>query len=228
MIMKTQMTIGVSAFLVVLAASFTSTAFAFRTFPPHGRHATRLIPPAVPDKLEVPEGSRAFLLGQGIGTQNYICMPNDSGFAWTFAGPQATLFNVRDRQNITHFLSPNPSEPSDNPFEEGIPRATWQDSRDTSIVWAMAIASSSDSNFVKPDAIPWLLLEVVGTDTGPTGGNFLTRTTYIHRVLTTGGLVPTTGCDEATDVGTRAFVPYTADYFFYRATGREHGEASSN
>ena len=51
-----------------------------------------------------------------------------------------------------------------------MPRATWQDSRDTSAVWAKAIQTSSDPNFVKPGAIPWLLLEVVGLEHGPTWG----------------------------------------------------------
>jgi hypothetical protein len=46
-----------------------------------------------------------------IGTQDYICLPS----GWTFFGPQATLFNERDEQIITHFLSPNPFEPGTPP-----------------------------------------------------------------------------------------------------------------
>jgi hypothetical protein len=72
-------------------------------------------------------------------------------------------FNDHDKQIITHFLSSNPDE-------SGMASATWQHSRDTSTVWAMAIASSSDPNFVELGAIPWLLLQVVGTEPGPTGG----------------------------------------------------------
>jgi len=34
-------------------------------------------------------------------------------------------------------------------------------------------------------------------------------------VNTEGGLAPSIGCDRLTDVGRRAFMPYTADYFFY-------------
>ena len=48
------------------------------------------------------------------------------------------------------------------------------------------------------------------------GGIRLTVTTYIQRVNTTGGLAPTSGCDAST-VGTVAKVPYTADYYFYKA-----------
>jgi hypothetical protein len=33
--------------------------------------------------------------------------------------------------------------------------------------------------------------------------------------------VPTTGCAEADDIGTKALIPYTADYILYKATGRE-------
>jgi hypothetical protein len=84
----------------------------------------------------------------------------------------------------------------------------------------MAIASSDDADFVEPGAIPWLLLEVVGADGGPTGGHRLTETAYIQRVYTTGGLAPSTGCARPREVGQRALVPYTADYIFYKATGR--------
>jgi hypothetical protein len=176
--------------------------------------AADIAPPPVPPNLEVPAGNEAFLEGHAIGTQNYICLPSEAGVAWTLVGPQATLFNRWDRQLITHFLSPNPDE-------RDTPRATWQHSRDTSTVWAVAIASSSDPNFVASGAIPWLLLQVVGAQPGPTGGDRLTETTFIQRVHTSGGVAPSTGCVEVTDVGQRAFVPYTADYFFYDAATDE-------
>jgi Protein of unknown function (DUF3455) len=90
-----------------------------------------LVPPHVPDELEVPAGNKAFLRGHAIGTQNYICLPSASGVSWTLFRPQATLFNNYDVQIITHFLSPNRDE-SDTP------RPTWQHSRDSSTVWARA------------------------------------------------------------------------------------------
>jgi lipid-A-disaccharide synthase-like uncharacterized protein len=185
-----------------------AVAFTVALLPPIA--AADIIPPSVPPNLQVPAGNQAFREGHAIGTQNYICLPSDGGVAWTLVGPQATLFNHRFRQVITHFLSPNPDE-SDTP------RATWQHSLDTSTVWAAAIASSSDPGFVAPGAIPWLLLEVVGAQPGPTNGDRLTETTFIHRVHTTGGVAPSTGCVELTDVGQRAFVPYTANYVFYEA-----------
>ena len=51
---------------------------------------------------------------------------------------------------------------------------------------------------------------------GPTGGVTLARTTFIQRVNTFGGLAPSTGCDTPTELGKKAFIPYTADYVFYK------------
>ena len=186
----------------VLAATFASTL-------PQQAYAQQETPPPVPDPIQVPAGDRLFLAGHAFGTQNYICLPSGTGFAWTLFGPQATLFHNDARQVMTHFLSPNPDE-------AGTLRATWQHSVDTSAVWARAIASSSDPGFVAPGAIPWLLLEVVGAEGGPTGGRRLTVTTYIHRLNTAGGVAPAFGCSQSADVGSRVFVPYEADYFFYR------------
>ena len=167
-------------------------------------------PPPVPSDIQVPAGNKAFLVGKGVGTQNYICLPS----GWTFFGPQATLFNDLNEQVITHFLSPNP-------FEGNTIRATWQHSGDTSTVWGQVMQSSSDPNFVAPGAIAWLLVQVVGAQDGPTGGHTLTATTFIQRLNTSGGVAPSTGC-TLSDVGKKAFVPYTADYFFYKATGDRH------
>lgn len=189
-------------------AALTSACLALL---PLGLYAHDFTPPPVPTDLDVPEGHRPFLLGHASGTQNYLCLPSSSGIAWTLFGPQATLFNDDETQIITHFLSPSPDE-------DGTARPTWQHSRDTSTVWAMVIMSSTDPNFVKPDAIPWLLLEVVEADFGPTGGHRLTETTYIQRVHTSGGIEPATGCADATNIGNTALVPYKTDYIFYKAS----------
>lgn len=62
---------------------------------------------------------------------------------------------------------------------------------------------------VDPNAIPWLLLTAT-TSQGP--GPFA-RTTYIQRVNTTGGRPPAwSGTANET-----VWVPYTAEYYFYRA-----------
>ena len=187
-------------FHMALAVAFTVS----QPPPAHADNAKRPpVPPniQVPAGLEVPAGNRAFREGDAIGTQDYICLPS----GWTFFGPQATLFNERDRQIITHFLSPNP-------FENGTPRVTWQDSEDTSKVWGSALHAVT----VDPGAIPWVLLQVVGAEDGPTGGDELSETTYIQRLNTVGGLAPSTPCT----VGMMALAPYTANYFFYKAIKR--------
>ena len=180
-------------------------AVAFTVSQPPPAHADNAKPPPVPPNIQVPAGRgaspTAFREGDAIGTQDYICLPS----GWTFFGPQATLFNERDKQIITHFLSPNP-------FENGTPRVTWQDSEDTSKVWGSALRSVT----VDPGAIPWVLVQVVGAEDGPTGGDELSETTYIQRLNTVGGVAPSTACT----VGMMALVPYTADYFFYKAIKR--------
>jgi hypothetical protein len=176
---------------------------------PQPAYAQRETPPPVPDLIPVPAGQRLFLAGHAYGTQNYICLPAGASFAWTLFGPQATLFHNDALQVMTHFLSANPDE-------AGTLRATWQHSVDSSAVWARAIATSSDAGFVAPGAIPWLLLEVVGAEGGTRGGRRLTVANYIHRLNTVGGVAPATGCSQSANVGSRVFVPYEADYFFYR------------
>jgi Protein of unknown function (DUF3455) len=197
-----------------LIAYAAALAIAWTLVQPYPGHADGIKPPPVPANIEVPEGNKVFLEGHAIGTQDYICLPSVSDFTWRFFGPQATLFNDHDQQITTHFLSPNPDE-------DGTARPTWQHSRDTSTVWAMAIQSSSDPAFVASGAIPWLLLQVVGDQDGPTGGDKLSEATFIQRLNTAEGVAPAPGDCTAEHVGQTALVPYTADYFFYKATHRK-------
>jgi len=191
---------------ILSIVSATALAVAFTVSLAQPAHA-EVTPPPVPANIQVPPGSRALLEGHAVGTQNYVCLPSGTGFKFTLFTPQATLFNDLGKQITTHYFSPNP-------FEGGKIRVTWQ-SRDTSTVWGQVNDSSSDRNFVKPGAVAWLLVKVVGAEDGPTGGDTLTETAFIQRLNTSGGLAPATGCSSVTDVGNQAFVPYTADYFFY-------------
>ncbi len=203
---------------IQLTAAATALALALMGSPPRSAHADHdedVTPPPVPTTIQVPVGNTAFLKGFAVGTQNYMCLSSGAGYAWTFFGPQATLFDDEDKQIITHFLSANPDE-------SGTPRATWQHSKDTSAIWARVAPLSTPVSV--PGAIPWLLLEVVGDQDGPTGGHKLTTTTYIQRLNTTGGVAPATGCATVSDIGKRALVSYTADYFFYKATKGDDDE----
>ena len=206
---------------ILLLACATTLAVGFMVSLPQPTHAQTITPPPVPDGLEVEAGNEPFLLGRGVGTQNYVCSPCDPtklncplGVAFTLFTPQATLFNDQEEQLITHFSSPNP-------VENGIIRVTWQDSRDTSTVWASLVKAVT----VRADSIPWVLLNVkdTGTQAGPTGGDRLTKTTFIQRLNTIGGLAPADGCLSSMDLGHQAFVHYTADYFFYKQSNTHGG-----
>jgi len=195
---------------VFAAAVASSVAFAQQA-PVSG-----LTPPPVPVNLQVPAGNIVFLKGQAQGTQSYVCLSSPSGVSWTLFSPQATLFfnfewigRQNRQQIITHFLSPNPNE-------GGTPRVTWQSTLDTSAVWAKPVQGSGDPDYVAADAVPWLLLQRVGSQRGPTGGEILAKTTYIQRLSTSGGVAPLTGCSQPENLGSTALVPYTADYFFFK------------
>jgi hypothetical protein len=209
-----------TARLVLLTVCPAALVVAFIVALPQSARADNVTPPPVPDNIQVPAWNKLFLVGHATGTQNYICLPSGSGFAFTLFTPQATLFNDNNKQIVTHFFSPNPDE-------NGTVRATWEHSKDTSTVWARVVpkdsrfpgdpgGTSSDPAYVEPGAIPWLLLEVVYSQDGPTGGDKLTETSFIQRLNTTGGVAPSTGCASLSDVGNRAYVPYTADYYFYK------------
>jgi hypothetical protein len=196
---------------ILLSACATALAVAVAVALPQPAHADKVTPPPVPANIAVPAGNTAFLVGHGVGTQNYVCLPSGTGVKFLLFTPQATLFDDRDKQVTTHYFSPNPDE-------EGTIRATWQHSHDTSTVWGKVKDgnSSTDPAFVAPDAIAWLLVTVVGVQDGPTGGDKLSKTTFIQRLNTSGGVAPSEGCTSLTDIGNQAFVPYTADYFFYK------------
>jgi Protein of unknown function (DUF3455) len=43
-------------------------------------------PPAVPGNLQVEDGNKAFLIAHASGTQNYVCLPSATGFAYVAPG----------------------------------------------------------------------------------------------------------------------------------------------
>jgi hypothetical protein len=167
--------------------------------------------PAVPTTLEVSSDYKLFLVGHAIGTQNYICAPaaTESGVDWLFIGPQATVYDSDGQQILTHFLSKNP-------FRDDALHATWQHSRDTSVVWAKKLRGSTDAPYVAPDAIEWLLLEVTGAQVGPFGGIKVSPSLLIQRVHTVGGLKPPSAECTVDKINTRRLVDYEADYYFYQ------------
>jgi hypothetical protein len=210
---------GLAVAGMVLAGVATITAFTASS--PQAATPGVITPPPLPDGMApVPAGNELFLGTHAVGTQNYVCKPSGAGVAYVLFTPQATLSGEDGVQVITHFNSPNPDEPNTDPkvvAPQGTIRATWQ-FKDTSRVWAK-VHQPNGAVTVKQDAIAWLLLDAVGHQNGQPGlgRTKLAKTTFVQRLNTTGGLAPSTGCSSLTDVGNTAFVPYTADYFFYKA-----------
>ena len=113
-----------------------------------------------------------------------------NGTTWVFVEPVATLFadaEYHDKVAI-HYLGP-----------------TWESNNGGKVVATKLTACTPD-----PTAIPWLLLQTVTND----GPNPLGSVSYIQRVNTKGGLAPTA---PGSSIGAVAEVPYTAEYYFYRA-----------
>jgi uncharacterized protein DUF3455 len=183
--------------------------------------AAQITPPTTPDTIAVPAGNHAFLVGHAFGSQGYTCLPTATGgTAWnSTARPEATLFSDifgAQFQIITHFQSIN-ENPKPGVIVPLSGNATWQSSFDSSRVWAVKVAGIDAGT--DPDSCPHtgsiqcLLLQSVGNKKGPTGGNLLANATFIQRLNTAGGAVPTTACTA----GQTQLVPYTADYYFFRA-----------
>jgi hypothetical protein len=178
-------------------------------------YAQKVTPPDVPTQLQIP-GNTAFLVGHATGTQNYVCLPSGAGFGYVLFTPEATLFDKHDKQIITHYFSPNLAPDPDE--VAGTIRATWQTS-ETSLVWAKIAATAthtSDPGFVEEGAVAWLTLARVGAQDGPRGDDTFSDVSFVQRLNTSGGLAPG-DCTAVADVGKVAFMPYTADYFFYTA-----------
>ena len=68
------------------------------------------------------------------------------------------------------------------------------------------------------DWLPLIAIDRIGRE--PTGDKILAKTTFIQRLNTKGGSAPanpSTGCLTTGDGGHQLLVPYSADYFFFRA-----------
>ena len=168
-------------------------------------YADRVDPPAVPASIQVPAGNRAILVGHAVGTQNYICLPANTGFAWTLSTP-GDAFNDSGRQIITHYFSPNPDgkrhdardlatlERHEHRRRRCRHRPTPRSSRRAP--FPGCCFASSARTVVDRRRHPF------GDDVRPSRD-------------TSGGIAPSTGCSVSTEVGNRTFVPYTADYIFY-------------
>ena len=140
------------------------------------------------ESIQVEEGHKVSFHTYAVGVQVYRW----NGGSWVFVEPVANLYADKGfrGQVGTHYAGP-----------------TWESNSGSKVV-----ARRVQNTGCTPDAsaIAWLKLEKVSTD----GPGIFDGVTFIQRVNTTGGNAPGT---PGTFVGQVAEIPYTAEYFFYRA-----------
>lgn len=143
------------------------------------------LPSPLCDRIEAPAGNRLIrrIFAQGVQLYRW------NGTSWAFVEPVATLYsdaNFHDKVGI-HYLGP-----------------TWEHNDGSKVVATRVDGCTPDAT-----AIPWLLLQKVTTD----GNGQFGSVSYIQRINTKGGIVPTA---PGVNIGSVAEVPYTAEYLFYR------------
>ena len=65
-----------------------------------------IAPPDAPPEIRVEAGNKPFLLAHAVGVQMYTCKPTAGGYAWSFAGPRANLYDERGKLVATHYAGP--------------------------------------------------------------------------------------------------------------------------
>lgn len=112
------------------------------------------------------------------------------GTSWVFVAPSARLFADAEYHAEVgiHYAGP-----------------TWE-----SHTGGKVVATRLESCVPDPTAIAWLLLQTASTE----GPGIFDRVTYIQRANTSGGLPPTA---PGPFIGAEEEVPYSAEYYFYRA-----------
>ncbi len=150
-------------------------------------HQAPDLPPGACDAIQPPPGNRVVFRTQARGVQIYRW----DGDSWEFVAPRADLFwiyNFRPKVIGIHHGGP-----------------IWESANGSKVIGSRVAGCTPD-----PTAISWLLLKGASTSTP----GIFNGVTYIQRVNTVGGLAPTTpgaAVDQVVEV------PYTTDYYFYRA-----------
>ena len=162
----------------------------------HGCASGPVVPaPEVPAHLRPPAGQVLFLEALASGVQIYECASKPdqpSSYEWAFRAPEAALADRTGRPLGKHFAGP-----------------TWESPDGTSVIGEVKARDPGPD----PSSIPWLLLSAKSN----AGAGALSKTTSIQRVKTVGGVAPAEPCGT-TNAKQVARVPYTATYYFYRAS----------
>lgn len=147
----------------------------------------------LPTAVKVPDGHQVAMQTVGVGKIAYECKAKKdmSGHEWAFVGPDAAL-NDRSGMQVGTYVGPP---------------ATWA-SLDGSKVTAtqVAVAPAGAGN------IPYQLVKA----NPAMGSGAMQGVSYIQRVATRGGVAPASPCGMES-IGARQWVPYQADYIFWKA-----------
>lgn len=109
--------------------------------------------PEVPDILRVPEGNEVSFHAYAFGVQIYTATvsPTDpTKLVWTFAGPEALLYDADGNIVGIHYAYAGPARPA------------WESNSGSRVVAARTVPPV----VVDPTAIPWLRLDMVQAE-GP-------------------------------------------------------------
>jgi hypothetical protein len=146
-----------------------------------------------PAEITPPGDHKAAFTLSATGDLSYECraVADKSGtHAWTFAGPNATLWDAGKKEAGRYYTGP-----------------TWE-SADGSKVTGTQLA-------VAPGAMGAIPLQLVQATTA-TGEGMMAGVTYVQRLKTVGGIAPMTPMCGAGSIGAKTTVPYSADYVFFK------------
>jgi Protein of unknown function (DUF3455) len=146
-----------------------------------------------PAAVTPPAGNEAAFTLSAAGDLSYECKAaadKPGTYAWTFVGPNARLWDAGKREVGRYYAGP-----------------TWE-SADGSKVAGTQLAVAPGA----AGAIPLQLVQV----TTAAGDGVMAGVTYVQRLKTVGGVAPSMPACTAGSVGTKATVPYSADYVFFK------------
>jgi hypothetical protein len=153
--------------------------------------------PDVPYTLQVRAGYKVSFHAYASGVQIYTATASAADptkLVWTFTAPEVILFDSEGEIIGSHYAYAGPTRPA------------WESGSGSIVIGSRTIPPET----VDPTAVPWLVLDGIHA----AGPGIFKDTAFIQRVNTTGGLAPST---PPTQVGEEIRVPYTAEYFFFRA-----------
>ena len=146
----------------------------------------------VPQAVAVPAGNNPVMTLKGVGMLTYECRAKAGAIGtheWAFVGPDATLQDATGKIVGKYYGGP-----------------TWEHNEGGKITGKQLAVAPGASG-----AIP---LQLVQTSPATGDGPFK-DVTYIQRVNTVGGVAPSATCD-ASKIGNKQTVKYSADYVFYK------------